>query len=103
MTAETISNMSESCENILDKSREMVWIPYHDGVNGAPSISLSSATIRSKDPDIVAKGISWNNGRYLMDRANLIKWYNDGTPASRNHISNGLFMFNGTKEDVNFS
>ena len=80
--------MSASYKNSLGRSQETVWIPYQNGVNGSPSISFHYNTIISKYTDISAKGISWNNGRALLDRANFIKWYNDGALADMNRSVN---------------
>ena len=93
--------MSESSKNILGKSWDTVWIPYHDGVNGYISISVPLKTIRSEDPVLAAKRIYWNSRRALLEQANFSKWDNDGTPTDGNQSVNKRFILNGTKEDVN--
>ena len=92
--------MSESSKNTLDKSREIVWIPYHDRVNRAPSISFPSTTIRYNYLVLEVKGLSCNNNRSLLDQEIFIKWDNGGTLAERNYSVNARFMSNGKKEDV---
>ena len=95
MIAETVSRMASTSNNSLGKSWEAVWIPYHDGVEGDPSIPFPTTTIRKKYPASVAIGLSWDNGRYILDRASFNKWENDGTPAAKKRNVNARFMFNG--------
>ena len=99
--SEMISNMSESSKNSLGKSWGTVWIQYHEIVNTAPSIYFHSTTIRSKDPVLSAKGISYNNRRELLDWASFRKLDNYRTTTARNHSLTAHFMLNWTKKYFN--
>ena len=96
MMAETANKVASSSKNSLGKYWETIWIPYYDVINGAPSISFPSTMIRAKDPQLEAKGISWKNGRSLLQTENFITWDTSGTPSARNCSVNSRFVFNGT-------
>ena len=101
MVAETIIKLEVSSKNSLGHSWNSVWIPYIEGINGAPTISFVTNTIRYKTTSHQPKGLSWTYGRALIDRSNFSKWDTDGTPTARNRNVNARFMFNGTTEDIN--
>ena len=83
MFTETVSRMSSSSKNSLGNSWETVWIPYHNGVDGTPTIPFTTNTIRSEDSASKAPGLSWNSRRALLDRASFIKQDEDGSLAAK--------------------
>ena len=76
MVGETEIIIGSTSKNSSGTSWEIIWIPYHDGEDGATSILSPSNTIRSKYPEKVYMGMSWNNDIYLLERARLSNWDN---------------------------
>ena len=101
MMDETIRKVAASSKNILGRSWETVWIPYHEGVNTPYPLSISTnyRTSRQDIPEV--KFLSWTYGRYLPDRGNFIKWETDRHRSARIRNINARFMFNGTEKYIN--
>ena len=95
MIAEKVRRMYSNSKNRLVKLCETVCIPYHDEVDGLPPIPFYATKTRTKDPSSSALGISWNNGRSLLDKTSFSRWDDDGTLAYKNHNVNARFLFNG--------
>ena len=74
MISETVNRIVSTSKNSSGKSWDTIWIPYHDGVDGAISIPFPSNTIISKDIADEALVMTWNNGRSILYRAIFRKW-----------------------------
>ena len=99
MVVKTIIKLKASSKTAY-VTPEKVWIPYIKGINGLPTISFTTNSIRDKTTS-KKKGLSWTDSRALLDIENFSKWDTDGTPSARNHNVSARFVFNGTKEDIN--
>ena len=75
-------------KNSLGNSWDIIWIPYHDRVDGALPISFHKNTIRSRYPESKALGLSQNSGKILLDIASFRKLNGDGSPSAKNRNVN---------------
>ena len=80
---ETLDMTSSTSNNRSGKLWGLLCISYHDGVDGATPISVSSNTLRLKYPLKSELGLSWNNGRKILDKYIFSKWYNNMTPKAK--------------------
>ena len=101
MVADTIINLEALSKNSLGNSWNSVWTPNIKGINRSPTIFFTRNIIRDKTQIYKERGLSWTDVRSLLDREKFRNWETDGTPAARNRNDNAIFMFNGTKEDIN--
>ena len=97
-----ISRVVPTTKNGLGKAWDTVWIPYHDGVDGAKPISSQSKFPQYKDSNKESLGLSWKNGQSLLDRATFNKWEFDGTPQAKPHNMHIILLFNIPPKYTNY-
>ena len=79
-----------------------MWIPFHGRKVGAPIIKFFTNRHGGKYPEAEATGLSWYNGRELLDWANFSTWENDGTINAKPRRFNTHLLYNVTKEDGDY-
>ena len=100
IVAKTISRVVDK-KNGLDKEWVPLWTPYHDGVDGVNPIFFQSNSNISRDSTKDSLGLTWNNGRALLDHATFNKFEFDGTPQAKLQNIHIRIIFNGPPEDHN--
>ena len=76
----------------------IMWIPFHNGKVGVLAIKFFTNIHGGKYPEAEATGMSWSNGKALLDRANFSTWDKDGTRYDKPSRVNLRLLYNETKE-----
>ena len=97
MVFKTLVNIEDSSRNIRFNPWEIMLAHFHNVKVGVLIIKLFTNRHGGKYPEEEATGLSWSNGRALLDRANFSTWDKDDTKDSKSRRVNLHLFFNETK------
>ena len=100
MIDNTLTKIVTTSKHIYGKAWYLVCIPYLIGVYIATPIPVTSTTIQSKEQAKEALLLSWNNDRYLLNRAIFSQWGDYMTPQAKIDI-NSHFLFSSSSDGIN--